>query len=81
MIEGFVAGLIGAVLGALSVYVVNWAVAGLASGTRWTTSTPTFYPLWWQGGTWPLGSCRTLALLGGVLGAVAACRPASYLRT
>ncbi len=68
VIEGFAAGLIGAIIGALSVYLVNWAVAD------WLKNSVDYldayvYPLWWQGDTWPLGLLPTLALLGGVLGA------------
>jgi len=69
VIEGFITGLIGAILGALSVYVVNWAVAD------WLRNSVDYleayvYPLWWQGEGWPLGLLPTLAVLGGVLGAV-----------
>jgi cell division transport system permease protein len=68
VIEGFVAGLIGAILGALSVYTVNWAVV------NWLKNSVDYldaylYPLWWQGDSWPLGLLPTLALLGGALGA------------
>ncbi len=69
VIEGFITGLTGAILGALSVYVVNWAVAD------WLRNSVDYleayvYPLWWQGEGWPLGLLPTLAVLGGVLGAV-----------
>ncbi len=69
VIEGFITGLTGAILGALSVYVVNWAVAD------WLRNSVDYLeayvsPLWWQGEGWPLGLLPTLAVLGGVLGAV-----------
>lgn len=69
IIEGFFAGILGAVLGALSVYTVNWAVA------NWLKNSVDYldaylYPLWWKGGSWPLGLLPTLAVLGGALGAV-----------
>jgi len=69
VIEGFGAGLIGAVLGALAVYTTNWAVVNWLKGSV-DYLDAYLYPLWWQGEGWPLGLLPTLAILGGALGAV-----------
>jgi cell division transport system permease protein len=68
--EGFIAGLIGAVMGALSVYAANWALVNWLESSALDYLSLYKYPLWWEGSGWPLGLLPTLALLGGALGAV-----------
>jgi len=68
--EGFITGLIGAVAGALAVYVTNWALVNWLESSALDYISLYRYPLWWVGSGWPLGLLPTLALLGGALGAI-----------
>ena len=65
VMEGFIAGLIGAVLGALAVYVSNWALVNWIESSALDYLSLYKYPLWWQSTTWPLGLLPTLAAAGG----------------
>ncbi|HSL95900.1 MAG TPA: permease-like cell division protein FtsX [Thermoleophilia bacterium] len=70
VLEGFMTGLVGAVLAALAVYGSNWTIFNWIKSTDLDYLSIEIYPLWLQAGTWPLGMLFTLALLGAVLGAV-----------
>jgi len=70
VLEGFVTGLVGAVLAALAVWGANWTIFNWIKSTDLDYLSIEIYPLWLQAGTWPLGMLFTLALLGAVLGAV-----------
>lgn len=70
VLEGFITGLVGSVLAALLVYATNWGLASWIEGSDISFLTIHVYPLWWRGGTWPLGLLPTLAILGTALGAL-----------
>ncbi len=70
VLEGFMTGLVGAVLAALAVWGSNWTLFNWIKSTDLDYLSIEIYPLWLQAGTWPLGMLFTLALLGAVLGAV-----------
>jgi len=70
VLEGFMTGLVGAVLAALAVWGSNWTIFNWIKSTDLDYLSIEIYPLWLQAGTWPLGMLFTLALLGAVLGAV-----------
>ncbi|MEE4275038.1 MAG: permease-like cell division protein FtsX [Thermoleophilia bacterium] len=70
VLEGFMTGLVGAVLAALAVWGSNWTIFNWIKSTDLDYLSIEIYPLWLQTGTWPLGMLFTLALLGAVLGAV-----------
>ena len=68
--EGFITGLLGAILAGVFVWIGNWGIANWIKSTQIDFLSLRVYRLWWQGGTWPLGLLPTLALLGAFLGAV-----------
>ena len=68
--EGFITGLLGAILAGVFVWIGNWGIANWIKSTQIDFLSLRVYRLWWQGGTWPLGLLPTLALLGALLGAV-----------
>jgi cell division transport system permease protein len=68
--EGFITGLLGAILAGVFVWIGNWGIANWIRSTQIDFLSLRVYRLWWQGGTWPLGLLPTLALLGALLGAV-----------
>jgi cell division transport system permease protein len=70
VLEGFVTGLVGAVLAALAVWGSNWTLFNWIKSTELDYLRIEIYPLLLQGGAWPLGMLLTLALLGALLGAV-----------
>ena len=70
VLEGFMTGLVGAVLAALAVWGSNWTLFNWIKSTDLDYLSIEVYPLWLQNGTWPLGLLFSLALLGAVLGAV-----------
>ena len=70
VLEGFMTGLVGAVLAALAVWGSNWTIFNWIKSTDLDYLSIEIYPLWLQAGAWPLGMLFTLALLGTVLGAV-----------
>ncbi|MBN2204379.1 MAG: ABC transporter permease [Thermoleophilia bacterium] len=70
VLEGFMTGLVGAVLAALAVWGSNWTIFNWIKSTDLDYLSIEIYPLWLQAGTWPLGMLFTLALLGAVLGSV-----------
>jgi cell division transport system permease protein len=69
VMEGFVTGLLGALLAAIGIYVFNWLVFNWIRGSVLSYLRVHVYPLWLQSGSWPLGMLPTLALLGALLGA------------
>jgi len=69
VLEGFMTGLVGAVLAALAVWGSNWTVFNWIKSTDLDYLSIEIYPLVLQAGRWPLGLLFTLALLGAVLGA------------
>jgi cell division transport system permease protein len=70
VLEGFITGLVGAVLAAAFVWVGNWAIANWIKTSQIDFLNLRVYRIWWQGGTWPLGLMPSLAILGALLGAV-----------
>ena len=70
VLEGFITGLVGAVLAAAFVWVGNWGLANWIQSSQIDFLSLRVFRMWWQGGTWPLGLMPTLAILGAFLGAV-----------
>ena len=70
VLEGFITGLVGAMLAAAFVWVGNWGIAGWIESSQIDFLSLRVYRMWWQGGTWPLGLMPALAILGALLGAV-----------
>jgi cell division transport system permease protein len=70
VLEGFITGLVGAVLAAVFVWVGNWGIAGWIKSSQINFLNLRVLQVWWQGGTWPLGLLPTLAVIGALLGAV-----------
>jgi len=70
VLEGFITGLVGAMLAAAFVWVGNWGIAGWIESSQIDFLSLRVYSMWWQGGTWPLGLMPVLAILGAFLGAV-----------
>ena len=70
VLEGFITGLVGAVLAAAFVWVGNWGIANWIQSSQIDFLSLRVFRMWWQGGTWPLGLMPTLAILGALLGAV-----------
>ena len=70
VLEGFITGLVGAMLAAGFVWVGNWGIASWIETSQIDFISLRVFQMWWQGGTWPLGLMPTLAILGALLGAV-----------
>lgn len=70
VLEGFITGLVGAVLAAAFVWVGNWGIASWIQSSQIDFLSLRVFRMWWQGGTWPLGLMPSLAILGALLGAV-----------
>jgi len=70
VLEGFITGLVGAMLAAAFVWVGNWGIANWIQSSQIDFLSLRVFRMWWQGGTWPLGLMPTLAILGALLGAV-----------
>jgi len=70
VLEGFIAGLIGAILATCFVWMCNWALANWLKSSDINFLSLRVFRMWWQGGAWPLGLLPTLAILGAFLGAV-----------
>jgi len=70
VLEGFMTGLIGAVLAAMFVYFGNLGIHNWIRSSEINFLDIKLFPMFWQGGTWPLGLLPTLAILGAFLGAV-----------
>jgi len=70
VLEGFITGLVGAVLAAAFVWVGNWGIANWIQSSQIDFLSLRVFRMWWQGGAWPLGLMPSLAILGALLGAV-----------
>jgi cell division transport system permease protein len=70
VLEGFITGLVGAMLAAAFVWVGNWGIASWIKSSQIDFLSLRVFRMWWQGGTWPLGLMPSLAILGALLGAV-----------
>ena len=70
MLEGFITGLIGSVLAAVAIYLVNWTVFNWIKSSAIDFLKVEIYPVWFKGGWWPLGLLPTLVVMGSVLGAL-----------
>lgn len=70
VLEGFITGLVGAMLAAAFVWVGNWGIANWMQSSQINFLSLRVFRMWWQGGTWPLGLMPSLAILGALLGAV-----------
>jgi cell division transport system permease protein len=70
VLEGFITGLVGAMLAAGFVWVGNWGIASWIETSQIDFLSLRVFRMWWQGGAWPLGLMPTLAILGALLGAV-----------
>jgi cell division transport system permease protein len=70
VLEGFMTGLVGAVLAAFAVWGSNWTIFNWIKTSELDYLRIDVYPLLFQSGTWPLGILLTLAILGALLGAV-----------
>jgi cell division transport system permease protein len=70
VLEGFITGLVGAMLAAGFVWVGNWGLANWIQSSQIDFLSLRVFRMWWQGGTWPLGLMPSLAILGALLGAV-----------
>jgi cell division transport system permease protein len=70
VLEGFLTGLVGSLVAALAIWGVNWTLFNWVKNSSLNFLTVSVYPLWLQGGTWPLGLLPTLVIFGAILGAV-----------
>jgi len=70
VLEGFITGLVGAMLAAAFVWVGNWGIANWIQSSQIDFLSLRIFRMWWQGGAWPLGLMPSLAILGALLGAV-----------
>ena len=70
VLEGFITGLIGAVVAAGFVWLCNWALANWLESSDINFLNIRVFSMWWQSGSWPAGLLPTLAVLGAVLGAL-----------
>jgi cell division transport system permease protein len=70
VLEGFITGLLGAMLAAVFVWVGNWGIANWIRTSQINFLDLKVFSMWWQGGAWPLGLLPTLAVLGAFLGAI-----------
>jgi cell division transport system permease protein len=71
VLEGFITGLIGALLASAFVYAGNWAIANWISSSDINFLSLKVYEILWRpAATWPLGLLPTLVLIGALLGAI-----------
>ena len=70
VLEGFITGLIGAIIAAGFVWLANWALANWLQSSDINFLDIRVFSMWWQNGSWPAGLMPTLAVLGAVLGAL-----------
>lgn len=69
VLEGFITGLVGALLASAFVYAGNWAISNWIKGSDINFIDLKVYELWWRTSSWPLGLLPTLVLIGALLGA------------
>jgi len=70
VLEGFITGLLGALLAVGFVYASNWALANWLKSSSIDFLDVDVINLIWQDAVWPLGLLPTLVILGAVLGAI-----------
>jgi cell division transport system permease protein len=71
VLEGFITGLLGAVLASVFVYAGNWAISNWIRSSEINFIDLKVYSIWWRGGAdWPVGLLPTLAIIGAALGAL-----------
>lgn len=69
VLEGFITGMVGSLVAALTVWGTNELVFNWIHTSRLDFLSPRKYPVLFQSGSWPLGLIPTLVLAGAVLGA------------
>jgi cell division transport system permease protein len=70
VLEGFITGLVGAIIAAGFVWLCNWALSNWLKSSDINFLNIRVFSMWWQSGSWPAGLLPTLAVLGAVLGAL-----------
>jgi cell division transport system permease protein len=71
VLEGFITGVLGALLAGVLVWITNWALKNWITSSDINFLNLRVYGAWWQGSSgWPLGLIPTLIILGAVLGSV-----------
>ena len=70
MLEGFITGLVGSVLAAVAIYLLNLTIFNWIRSSAVNFLKVELYPVWFSGGRWPLGLLPTLVIMGAVLGAL-----------
>ena len=70
MLEGFITGLVGSVLAAVAIYLLNLTIFNWIRSSAINFLKVELYPVWFRGGWWPLGLLPTLVIMGAVLGAL-----------
>jgi cell division transport system permease protein len=69
VLEGFMTGLVGALLASAFVYAGNWAISNWIDSSDINFIDLKVYEMWWRPDTWPLGLLPTLVVIGALLGA------------
>ncbi len=71
VLEGFITGVVGAVLAGSFVWVANWMIKNWITASDINFLKLRVYGAWWESGSaWPLGLIPTLAILGAALGSL-----------
>ena len=71
VLEGFITGVLGALLAGVFVWVTNWALKNWITASDINFLNLRVYGAWWQSSSaWPVGLIPTLVILGAVLGSV-----------
>jgi cell division transport system permease protein len=70
MLEGFMTGLVGSVLAAIAIWVINLTVFNWIKSSAISFLKVELYPMWLKSGWWPLGLLPTLVVIGAVLGSL-----------
>jgi cell division transport system permease protein len=70
MLEGFMTGMVGSVLAAVAIYLLNLTIFNWIRSSAINFLKVELYPVWFRGGWWPLGLLPTLVVMGAVLGAL-----------
>jgi cell division transport system permease protein len=70
VLEGFVTGLVGAIVAAGFVWLGNWALSNWLKSSDVRFLDIHVFSMWWANPSWPAGLLPTLAVLGAVLGAL-----------